>query len=76
VAELSVEGLQEALVISEPHLVLDELDLTCRVAHLPAEPACQGEEHEGVPLWACEVDLHLLSLEIREGFDCHVISII
>ncbi len=74
--ELSVEGLQEALVISELHLVLDELDLPGGVSHLPTEPFCQSEEHEGVPLWACEVDLHLLSLELREGFDCHVISII
>ena len=72
--ELSVEGLQEALVMSEPHLVLDELDLPSGKAHLPTEPACQGEEHVGIPVRACEVDLDL-SGTFLQRFDCHVLSV-
>ncbi len=72
--ELSVEGLQQALVISEPHLVLDELDLPSGKAHLPTEPFCQSEEHEGVPLWACEVDLDLAG-SLLQLFDCHGLRI-
>ena len=68
--ELSVEGLQEALVISEPHLVLDELDLPSGKAHLSAEASCQGEEHVGVPIGTCDVDLDLASAFLQ-GFDCH-----
>jgi len=72
--ELSVECLQEALVISEPHLVLDELDLPSGKAHLSAEASCQGEEHVGVPIGTCEVDLDLASAFLQ-GFDCHGLSI-
>jgi len=68
--ELSVEGLQEALVVSEPHLVLDELDLPSGKAHLSAEASCQGEEHVGVPIRTCEIDLDLASAFLQ-GFDCH-----
>lgn len=72
--ELSVEGLQQALVISEPHLVLDELDLPSGKAHLPTEAASEPEEHEGVPIRACEVDLDLAG-PLLKGFDCHGLNL-
>ena len=72
--KLSVEGLQQALVVRQPHLVEDELDPTLVVSQLSTEPLGEREQYECVAVRTREVDLNLASA-LRELLDCHGLSL-